>query len=384
MALDILDIDFSGTTDGSGNLTIRQTASAAYWCSLKVVAQVPGTPVWVVQVNGRAVTFGRGSRVDLGPVLVQPKDQVMIQVIGAQVSSTMTGKLLGITGQLQDVLTNFAPVPNTIAVDTSAPELYLGRVTAPGTGASGSSTFVLPPNTYALALLASGTVGGAHISDVNVTGAISHNTYANINSTVFPGGLPNDVIYVPIGTAVFDTSVTVAFDVSAAGGQPFLDVVAMLAPIAIAATIAGIGTTPIPSAGQDTSNPSQQSIPVVPAQFYKPAPWQAAASMIAGTFAVAAGTDHTLVAGVGAQSIYVFDLAINHNGNVAYQGSLWDGASAGGVQRGELRMPAADTPMQHLVGAGAVGASSGNPLVWRPDAEQAGATTYFTLAYTQQ
>lgn len=318
----------AGTTDATGSFTSPVLKPVpTLWGALKAVIQAGGSGRWAVIVAGTPKAYGRGERIDI-PILVQPSQSVQIQLTGASPNTAVIGVLTGVGGTtLDEVAPYISLVPNTIAVDTSAPELYLGRVIAPGSGAFGSATFVLPPNTYALALLSSGTVGGAHISDVNVTGAVTHNTYANINSTVFPGGLPNDVIYVPIGTAVFDTSVTVSFDVSAAGGQPFVDVVAMLAPIAIAATIAGIGTTPIPSAGQDTSNPSQQSIPVVPAQFYQPTPWQAPSSVVSG---FAAGATTTLLAGAAGQVIRNWDGVVEVNtGAAGTQSSVKD--SAGNV-----------------------------------------------------
>jgi len=360
MSQDLLDMDLSATCDATGAGSTTIIPRAAHYAVLKIIGQVTGSASWTVLLNGQPVTFGRGPRVDLGPIVTQPGDKITLSVQGAIPLSPIRGRLIGAAAiQLDQVLAMYSPAPNTIALDVAAPQLDLGQV-AGTAGPGGSRTFLVPPNTYALAILPQGGVTG--FTSLVVTGIQSGDTYAFLTAA---GGLPTDVIYVPLGTQAFDSQVKVAGSVTGAGTAT-MEVVALLAPIAIAASITGVGTTPITSGGQDLSPSGGNSIPVVPAANYTPTPWQAARSVKRISFAAltaGAGNAIQLVAPVVNQSVYLFGAGLQLDAAAAAGGIHLDGLPAG---PNEFRADfgSATAAPQRIDGSGAPGISGNGLSIW--------------------
>lgn len=175
-----IDVDVSGTTDANGNLTLTQIANPSQFCNLKVIGQVGGTPVWVISVNGRAVTFGRGARVDLGPIFTQPRDQVGIQVIGAPAGTQLTAKLLGVRGEMAEVIVNFSPAPNTIAVDVTGQSNVVGTMQAASAQTVGPTNFPIPVGTQSIGFLAYLTAGLSTPNDITIKGHVTGHAYVSI------------------------------------------------------------------------------------------------------------------------------------------------------------------------------------------------------------
>lgn len=341
MALDVLDVDIGGTTDANGNLTLSQVPSPAYWCNLKVVAQVGGSPIWVVQKNQRAVTFGRGGRVDLGPILAQPRDQIAVQVIGAQASSALTGRLIGITGQLAEVIANFVPSPNTIALDTSSPAILLDRIDT--AGGSGTKFYPIPPGIQSVALAI----------DVDATNTSSQNRSV-LPSFMQIRGYPSGDFY--IGTPLTITATTFVWSLINPNDTKIS--VQWTSAVNALNTFIDVLVSPSDLAGrqQDTQGNLLTSMANA-----LPAPWQAAFTSVTTRVAPGAlNTDFTIASGVAGQRIYVHGVVVNTNAGGTWEVDLWDGPSVNGLK-------VADFLMDIIT---AVGASP--PVPWEGHGRQLG------------
>lgn len=93
-----IDIPFSGKCDAAGNGTIPINAPVEYWCALYLALEVLGSPVWTIResgVGGLPYTFGAGTPVVLGPIVIPPRKILSLSVTGANANATIVGKLLG-------------------------------------------------------------------------------------------------------------------------------------------------------------------------------------------------------------------------------------------------------------------------------------------------
>lgn len=365
-----LNIGIAGQVASDGTATLKQDRIATSESAIVLATvQTAGTPNWTLSIAGRPVAFSPGPAVDLGPRLVAPNESVVVTLSGGRPGSPVVGQLHGYrSGDLSELIQAGGLLgANQVSVNSLAPIQLIDRFD--------SSLLALKQYTILPGMASAGIM-----LDVNeVVPGSPDPAHSVLPTTVTLRGLPSGDNYVslfPAGTVPIrrqaywgavnplDTGMALVTG-GVLGNGCFIDVI----------------MSPVPMVGQGGDQFGNLGVSMFGSA---PAAWQAAGTMIGGTFAVAAGTDQILVGGVAGLGIFLFDLGITHNGNVAYQGSLWDGPSALGVQRGEIRMPAADTPPVHIVGSGAkAAATAGNSLIWRPDAEQVGTTTYFTIAYNR-
>jgi len=155
------------STDASGaatfDLGLEKTGD---WRNVKVSLQTTGPAEWGLFSGGAPLTFGRGRRVTLGPELLEPQDQLQVQVSGGPVSQPILGAVSGLGGTMEEIVSGFNPAPNTIALDTSATrqKLFPVGVTPPTNlitpsftvasgGTSGALHFQLPAGTVAVRFL---------------------------------------------------------------------------------------------------------------------------------------------------------------------------------------------------------------------------------------
>lgn len=321
--------DLTGKTDANGNASITiNMPQTGEWHELKVAASISAQAEWALIVSQSPYTYGRGRRVTLGPELIRDNESVTVTVTAGPPNAQIIGTVTGKSGTSDEMLASYGPQPNTIAVDTSAPTILLGTVTAVGGGIGGTGTFNVPLNAYALALLPELAGVAATITALNVQGVTSSDFY--LRDLSFPGGaLPAAPIYVPLGTQPIDTQVTVGFSVSGGAGQPAINVIALLAPIATASILTGVGNVSITN-GQDTSTNAGGSVPVVPAEFYTPAPWQAPA-FNAGINAVSvnSGASQLIIAASALKTVYLHEFSFSQDGaNAASHWTLQDTTGA--------------------------------------------------------
>lgn len=177
MSLDVLDVDFSGTADAGGNVTILLNLNRTYWASARVVASTTGNAQWAVLVNARPVTFGRGARCDVGPVMLSPTDQITINVTNASAGAQVAGKIVGVTAStLQEALQQFRPAPNTIALDTASPGQVLVAQKTIVPGSQFVTGIQLQPGFHGLGFLTSSAgVGTCQIQ--GITGEQTNASY---------------------------------------------------------------------------------------------------------------------------------------------------------------------------------------------------------------
>lgn len=345
MALDVLDIDFSGTTDTGGNLSLQKIPSPAYWASLKVIAQVTGNAIWVIQVNGRAVTFGRGPRVDLGPILLQPKDTVTVQILSAQPMVTLTGKFLGVVaGTIGEILANFSQVPNTIAVDVSSPSLVLEHVQVAANGNS-TTTVILPSGAQAIGWQLDGLAGdGQGPSSVSITGQQTGDLY---DTWSFP--FSAQILFaVPLGSV--DTSFTVFVQARAAAACGVYVIAWSQAPVApLPATVAAADGAQLTAVSLQLANPALWQAP-------NRLPVRVANGLLAGV-----ANRVQLLAGVAGQTIRVFAATLAADAAAAAGGfHLADGdPNAGGTTFDDFEQANAGGAQPHWYGGSPLATGNG-------------------------
>jgi hypothetical protein len=294
-------VPFSGTADASGNYSTQIRPRGAYWFAGKMVGKVSsGLPIWEAFTGALPAGFSRGTRAEIGGILLSPGDTVTITLTGCTPGASVQGQLLGLQGATQaDVVAVYNPVPNTLTIDVAATQMFLKKFLA----SAGPQSIKLPPGTHAIALQF-GTQ--ANVSSIQVTGDVSGSS-SILSFVALGGGLPQP-FFVPVISAV-DTSVTVRANLSAGDSTVNVsaifdpEVIAVLQEQPIAAYIfdQGAGTaintqSPLSGAG---------SLLGVSEQNAKPAPWQAPASSVAFSSALASGASSTIVAAVGGQKVYL-------------------------------------------------------------------------------
>lgn len=123
-------VDITGVTDASGNFSqVIRLDKTGEWRNLKVAIGTTGPAEWALLTASTPLTYGRGRRVTLGPELLQPFDTLAISCSGGPPSAAVQGSAVGVAGSESEILPNYAPAPNTIALDTTAPLQILRQST---------------------------------------------------------------------------------------------------------------------------------------------------------------------------------------------------------------------------------------------------------------
>lgn len=302
-----------GAADANGNYTQSKVLSAAYWLSVYATVTVPGSsPSVGIGIGPLISKVGSGGTVVLGPLILHPGDQAAVQVIGAtpggsiainwegwQGSASDGSDLAGVSGSVMSAVAissdisiggtvdignpvNVQNNPGT-TLQTTSPMSVLGTIPVNPTGVSQtfSQNFTLPTGTQSLLLLAAGewapptSTGG----DVHIVGTTTNIQYAFLfppdSSTGALGG--NGTNYVNVAPAI-DPVVTIGGAGPGLGTGLSLTVVACATPQIMPTDFRTINGNVL-SQGQDQGAGGTSSVPMVPAQFYAPAPWQAAYSI---------------------------------------------------------------------------------------------------------
>ncbi len=278
-------IPFSGTTDASGNATVKLRPRAAFWWSGKMVAELASGPaIWRAAIGPGAVGFGRGQRAEISGLVVAPGDTIAIQVISGPSNTAFGGNLIGVQApSMQEVAVGFNAHPNTIALDIVGAGTKLATVIAPAGGSSGPQSLPLPAGAVAIGFASQvGTTGNT----VNVVGNVSGITYFNSDTNPRLQG---------VLLAQDDTAVTVTVTSGGVSAVP-IDVLTWPMPVSFfVRQLPGDSLT----VQEGTS----------------PAPWQAPRATASLTIA-AAGTT-ALVPAVAGQQIYVFGWSLASDGTAA-------------------------------------------------------------------
>lgn len=199
--------DVTGTTDTSGNATIRIVLpSTGEWHELKVSLSTTGPAEWAILVSGTAITYGRGRRVTLGPELIQDGEIVTIAVTGGPTASAIIGAVTGKSGTPEEILSAYSPQPNTIGLDATAPRQKLYAVGTTPTSAA-SPSFVVPAGstTFATFILPAGATE-LRILPVRVPNAPPPISFIlsvvglTTGVSYFPGTLGSGTMTSPAGT----------------------------------------------------------------------------------------------------------------------------------------------------------------------------------------
>jgi len=212
------------------------------WRNIKVSLQIAGPAEWGLFSGGAPLTFGRGRRVTLGPELLEPQDQVQVQVTNGPASQPILGAVSGLGGTMEEIVGGFNPAPNTIALDAIPLQSEIGTITTTGTGLPTSQTFPVPAGTLGIQFITYNTPF-ALPATVSIVGDVTGDAYlfdnlpalaigadmarwippdANAICSVIDAGTPAKVTFVALGFSP-------TFNVRNGGGVP-LTVVASSSP----------------------------------------------------------------------------------------------------------------------------------------------------------
>lgn len=297
-----VSLSFAGITDANGNYTSPPLRpNPTLWAALRVVGQVAGNPRWTISIAGTPKAFARGPAVDPA-VFLQPSQNLVITITGAQTLSQVVGSLEGVAGPTFEDISPFVSItPNAISLDTSTPANILDRIdTAPG---SGNRVYAVPSGTV--------TVGFAIDADVvpPPPGVVNRGV---IPSQIVLRGYPSGFNYIlatstqlALNGLIFaildphDTLISIAWTIVAGATNDFIDVLTSPADLAKQLDVQG-----------DL---------LVSLQNATPALWQApTAGTEGGTGSLAAGGNLTLVpAPPAGQNSYLHGLTVEFGSGVA-------------------------------------------------------------------
>jgi len=223
-----LRLDVTGTVDANGNLTIPVPLPVTgEWHNAKVTIGTTGPAEWAILVSGTVATYGRGRRVTLGPELVRDGETMTIVVSNAPPLAAILGAVLGKSGWAEEILRDYAPQPNTIAMDTSTQPGSLGTVSSTS-GVSTTKAFILPVGTQSLAFTTTQTGGGALTGSAVLTftddDPVSPSLFFRQNPVVQNGWSWTRIVTPPSGMVAVTLDMT---GVGGAGGQFTTEVVAL-------------------------------------------------------------------------------------------------------------------------------------------------------------
>jgi hypothetical protein len=139
-------VPVTGTTDGNGAATLRiALPQSDEWHAGKIVLSTAAPASWAVTLGGSPVNFGEGRRVTLGPELMQPLDQLAVNVVAGPANAPIIGTLAGISGTMEEALAHYSPTSNTIAVNVAAARININTQIVKAAAAGGAPRRGGPP-----------------------------------------------------------------------------------------------------------------------------------------------------------------------------------------------------------------------------------------------
>lgn len=213
-------VDLAGTTDASGNATIKVPLPfTGAWYNVKFSLSLSDPAEWAVLVSGTVLTYGRGRRVTLGPELIQDGETVTITVTTGPPTAAIIGSMNGAAGTPTEMLSSYAPQPNTISVDTAAEVQLLKSIQ--GVGPVTTTGIPIPKHANAVGYVLNAGPGAA--TSINLSGEQTGITYLTHTAAQFQN-TPIAVLLDPR-----DTTLKVIVG-SGAGSWGIFDILAWQAP----------------------------------------------------------------------------------------------------------------------------------------------------------
>lgn len=322
-----------GTTDATGAATLQiPLERTGDWRNVKFVLQTSGSAEWAVLKTGSPINFGRGRRVTLGPELLEPQDTVTVSVSGGPPSAAITGSVSGKGGAASEIIGDFVPAPNTIALDVSSPLELLGTITTVGNGDTVSASFPIRPGTQGIAyIFYSGASGFNAPLQIQAGGDQTHqlNLFAGGAGLPAPNSAGSGRWY-PVDK---NANCSVTSNTGSVGTTK-----AQVAFFALTYDPTSIINDTLSS--QSIFGDGAGNLQVTQ-EFATPAPWQAAiTSAVVDGSTVANGATLTLVAALVGEFVYVHDvdLKLNAAGNFVIDRS--DGSRVAAGQAPSAGLPA--------------------------------------------
>lgn len=292
--------------DGTATMSLKSVANTEY-AAVLATFRGAGNPTWTFLVSGQAVGFANGPGVDIGPRLCAPNESVTISVTGGLPGTTVQGQVHGGRSPNLEEAVSYASLlaanQVSVLISNQRQKLYPDGTTIPtnpltpsftvAPSSSGGGRFTLPAGTVALRILAN---SGGLLFDYQFFVGGHQSVEQYFGSLTAPGSpttvsLPTLPLTIPVETA-WDNQVDINVVTPANAGT-------------VQFFISALFQAESPGQAGDS-----QSVRMIVA-----APWQAAQSTL-GTqpAALAAGASVTLIAGSGAQQIYVFGLTADCSG----------------------------------------------------------------------
>lgn len=207
----------------AGIATINYKAPANFYSGAYLVASCTGasSPDWQIQAGagGLPLAFGAGQRVTIGPVLMDPGEQIVITVTGADPGALIVGQWLGFqadtAAELLVALSALAAPGKTEQPIVSSPQTLLGSMTVPNAGTN-TAIYPVKAGTHAIGVLVDNNNGG--LASLTVQGGQSGINYIALQAPAFvgSGGQLKGLFISPILSAL-DTTVKIVGTCSATG-----------------------------------------------------------------------------------------------------------------------------------------------------------------------
>jgi hypothetical protein len=308
------DREWSGITDAAGNLTVTLTPLAAYDSALVIAGQAQGNPIWAIFKNQNFLLPGAGAQIALGPVYFKAKETLKIQVQGGRPLTAVTGSIWGTQSTVQNGtdLPVLQPQTSGSIPTFSQQQLIDGPVVVQPATPVTHNNLPVPSGAHSLLLVQNPNVFPLS-AGANVVGHQTGVQYIN--------GVAGPALQFGLVASIVDTSLDVQyFNNSAAPLTQWL--VAIMDPeliSVISGTIQIVGSTGNQAQVIADGPASNFFALAVTMKGADAAPWQAPSKAVSFGVNLAAGASATLIAGVGGQSIYLFDITMENAAAVAAQ-----------------------------------------------------------------
>lgn len=294
--------DLGGTVAANGTATVgggagQQQPASSWSLAILTASLASGSGAWTVELvrsqgaTGTLLGATFGDTIQSGPYLLAPGEMLQASVAGATAGVGIIGSVYGTQGLSPNNLPPISAVPSasesvnasvTGPLGTYGPSVNLGTVSVNPTGVSQafSQDFTLPTSfqPQSMTLLCSGnwapSAGGGYIY---VFGATTGFQYAFLYPPNSTGPGTTDANYVNISEQA-DKSINIQGEGPAAGTGLSITVIASSELLLSEVDLTSINGA-ILSRGQDIGANGTSSVPVVPAAYYSPAPWQAPFSL---------------------------------------------------------------------------------------------------------
>lgn len=167
----------SGSCDTSGNATLVYRAPTNFYVHAYVTVSVnSGLPQYALTLgSGQALSYGQGHQTQLGPVLLQPGEKMLIVVSGATASTAVAAQVLGWQADQPEELLPLLPLqPTAVTLQLPLGTAWTGLFNNPNPLPNVTQVFGVPVGATALLVTFNNSGAGGTLT---ITGVQTGTTY---------------------------------------------------------------------------------------------------------------------------------------------------------------------------------------------------------------